>query len=90
MRLQGDNFRTDSQALYPLYIEHIGTTGVGSSVVNRHKDSKNGFQCHKDFVQHFANDTYEQNVATIAENNMTNVIYNGPRIFLPSNPIIPL
>ena len=77
--LQGDNFRTDSQMLYSLFVQHIGTTGVGSSVVNKHKTSKNGYQCYKEFKAHFANETYKQNIATVAENTMTNAVYNGPR-----------
>ena len=64
--LRGERFRTDSQALYSLYVEHIGTTGHGSNTVNRFKQSRNGFLCHRDFVQHYANRAYLDNRATNA------------------------
>ena len=79
VRLSGDNFRADSKALYSLYVQHIGTTGTGSSVINRFKDTNNGYQCHQEFKQHFANDTYKDNLATTANQNMANAVYNGPK-----------
>ena len=79
IRLTGDNFRTDSKALYSLYIQHIGTTGTGSSVLNRFKDTQDGYNYHKEFKAHFANETYMDNLSTTANNNMNNAVYNGPR-----------
>ena len=76
---QGDNFRADSEALYSLYVKHIGTQGIGSSTVNKHKNSKNGYKCHQDFCQHFANCSYLENKAQTALQNISNAVYNGPK-----------
>ena len=32
--LSWENFQTDSQVLYSLYVEHVGTQGIGSSTIN--------------------------------------------------------
>ena len=63
---RGDNFRTDRESLYSLFVEHIGTTGVGSAFVNKHERSRNGYLVYMDLKRHYANDTYLQNKATAA------------------------
>lgn len=77
--LNGDNFRSDSELLYSLYVEHIGTTGIGSSTVNKFKSSKNGYSCHRDFVQHYVNRSYQDNKAQTALQAMANAVYSGPK-----------
>ena len=76
---QGNNFKSDSEALYSLYVEHIGTQGIGSSTINKHKRSKNGYKCHLDFCQHYANKSYQDNKAQTALQNIAGAVYNGPK-----------
>ena len=76
---QGDNFRVDRESLYSLFIEHIGTTGTGSSIVNKFKINRNGYLCFQEFKSHFANATYLQNKATTANAAITAACYLGVR-----------
>ena len=77
--LTGDRFRIDSETLYSLYVEHIGTTGHGSNTVNRFKQSRNGFLCHRAFLEHYANRAYLDNRATNANKAIANAVYHGPK-----------
>lgn len=77
--LTGDRFRIDSETLYSLYVEHIGTTGHGSNTVNRFKQTRNGFQCHRAFLEHYANRAYLDNRATNANKAIANAVYHGPK-----------
>ena len=76
---QGDNFKVDRESLYSLFIEHIGTTGTGSSIVNKFKTNRNGYLCYNEFKSHFANATYLQNKATSANASITAACYQGVR-----------
>ena len=76
---RGDNFRVDRESLYSLFIEHIGTTGTGSSIVNKFKTNRNGYLCYQEFKSHFANATYLQNKATSANSAITAACYQGVR-----------
>lgn len=51
--LYGLNFQKDNEALYPLFIQYIGTEGVGSNIINRFMCIKNGYQCYLDLDFHF-------------------------------------
>ena len=62
-----------------MYIEHIGTTGVGSNIINKYKTSKNGHNCYRDLKAHFMNTSYLENKATTAEANIKNASYHGER-----------
>ena len=77
--LHGDKFRSDRDALYSLYAEHIGTPGHGSNTINKYKTSKNGFLCHQSFVAHYANRAYKNTRATKANKAIRNAAYHGPR-----------
>ena len=76
---QGDNFKTDRESLYSLFVEHLGTTGVGSAFVNKYETSRNGYKVYQDLKQHYANSTYLQNKATAANHAIQNAFYHGPR-----------
>ena len=76
---QGDNFRTDREAVYSLFVQHIGTTGPGSTFVNKYERSRNGYACYCDIKSHYANATYLQNKAAAANNTIQNAHYNGQR-----------
>jgi hypothetical protein len=75
----GDNFRVDRESIYSLYVQHIGTTGIGSTIVNRYKRNKDGYRCFLELNQHFNNSTYKQNRATTANTNIANASYRGDR-----------
>ena len=55
LRLDGSIFKDDSQSLYSLMVQRIGSTGVGSNIVNKFQISKNGRQCHVELKAHFQN-----------------------------------
>ena len=76
---RGDNFKVDRESLYSLFIEHIGTTGTGSSIINKFKTNRNGHLCYHEFKSHFANATYLQNKATSANAAITAACYQGIR-----------
>ena len=76
---RGDNFLVDRASLYSLFVEHIGTTGLGSSIINKHSNTRNGRSCYIDFKSHFANATYLQNKATSANQSLSTVAYHGIR-----------
>jgi len=40
----GSISKTDCETLYSLLVQYVGTTGIGRSTVNSHKDTKNGRQ----------------------------------------------
>ena len=75
----GDNFKTDRELLYSLFVEHIGTNGVGSAFINKYESTRNGYAVYRDIKQHYANDTYLQNKATAANHAIQNAFYHGQR-----------
>ena len=77
--LRGDKYQIDNHAIYALYVQHLGSTGLGSSEVNRHSATRNGRQCHIDFQQHYANRTHLQNKAATANKTLDNTVYVGVR-----------
>ena len=79
LELRGAKFNQDSQALYSLYVEHIGTTGMGSSTINAHKRTRNGRQCYLDLNSHHRNTTYLDNLATAANATISAASYHGQR-----------
>ena len=48
-------FKTDSESLDPLLIQHIGTFGCGYDSTTKYKSSKNGRTCHLEIKSHFHN-----------------------------------
>ena len=78
-RLAGPNFRRDSEALYSLYLEHIGNEGHGSNIVKQFKTTKSGYNCYHAFEAHFKNDAYLENKATKADQAIQNAQYRGER-----------
>ena len=75
----GPCYRKDRETLYTLFIEHIGTTGLGSDVVNRYKRSKDGRSCYRDLNNHFKNESYLNNIATTANAAMSRAVYRGDK-----------
>ena len=79
VRLNGARFIRDREALYSLFIEHVGTEGIGSDIVNRFKTTKNGYSCYHAFNAHFRNASFLENKATSATTAMNNAVYKGDR-----------
>ena len=78
-RLNGPNFGRDSNALYSLYVQYVGTVCPGSNIVNRHTRSRNGYTCHQDIENHFRNDAFLDNKASNAIQAMSQAVYKGER-----------
>ena len=77
--LAGPNFRRDREALYSLFVQHVGTESIGSNIVKQFKTSKDGYRCYHAFEAHFKNDAYLENKATIADQALQNAQYRGDR-----------
>ena len=78
-KLNGPHFIQDSEKLYSLFLTHVGTSGVGSDIVNRHTITKDGYTCYQEFNRHFRNESCLDNIATAATNSMNNAVYKGDR-----------
>ena len=76
---QGDNYCSDREAFYSLFVEHIGTTGTGSAFVNKYERTRDGHACYQDIKKHYANATYLQNKATSANAAIQNAFFHGNR-----------
>ena len=79
VKLHGPHFIQDSEKLYSLLLTHVGTTGVGSDIINRHTNTKDGYTCFQEFNRHFRNESYLDNIATAATTSMNNAVYKGDR-----------
>jgi hypothetical protein len=77
--LAGPNFRRDREALYSLFVQHVGIESIGSNIVKQFKTSKDGYRCYHAFEAHFKNDAYLENKATIADQALQNAQYRGER-----------
>ena len=49
MRLCVSHFTADREVLYLLFVEHVGTNGVGSGIINGYQHTKNGYVCYPCF-----------------------------------------
>ena len=67
------------ESLYSLFVEDIGTIGCGSNLVIKHKRLKEGRRCYLELKSHFHNDTYKQNLATLANKSLSELKYYGER-----------
>ena len=76
---QGSDYLTDCNSLYNLFVEHIGTTGAGSDIVNRFKRNQHGRNCYTALRNHFMNATYLETKAQLARRNIRNAAYHGDR-----------
>ena len=50
--LQGPIFKEDSESLYSLLIQHIGSKGTGSNIIKKFKDNKNGRKYYLEIKSH--------------------------------------
>ena len=76
-RHNGACYVWDREALYSLFVEHVGSEGVGSDIVNQFKNSRNGHACYNAFNAHFKNALFLENKAAAATNSMNNAVYKG-------------
>ena len=77
--LQGPLFQADSQLLYSLYVQHIGTSGTGSNVVNAHRLTQNGRECFMDINNHYRNQSFRDTLASKAQQSIERAHYDGDR-----------
>ena len=79
IKLNGSYYKSNTESLYSLLVEHIGTTGCGSNLVIKHKRFKDSRRCYRELKSHFHNEAYKQNLATPANNSPSEVKYYGER-----------
>ena len=75
----GQKFKEDSETLYGLLVQYVGTSGTGSNIIARYKHSKNGRKCFMELKRHFQTESYEENKAQAAEKSINNASYFGER-----------
>ena len=75
----GASYLQDRETLYSLYVQYVGTEGVGSNIINKHVRSKDGRKCHQDFESHFHNESYLTNKASTATAILNSALYRGDR-----------
>ena len=79
--LTGQIFKEDSESLYNLLVQHVGTTGTGSNIITRHKNSKNGRKCYVELKNHFMTESYGETKAQNAEKSIRDLTYSGEKRF---------
>ena len=79
IKLHGSRYKSDTEALYSLLVEHIGTVGCGSNLIIKHKRFKEGRRCYLELKSHFHNQAYKQNLATTANKSLADLKYYGDR-----------
>ena len=77
--LTDPSFRRDSESIYSLFVQHIGSEGIGSNIVKQFGTTKSGYRCYHAFDAHFKNDAYLENKATKADLAIQNATYKGDR-----------
>ena len=75
----GTIYKYDTEGLYSLAVEHIGTDGCGSNILIKHKRYKDGKKIYIELRSHFHNDSYKQNLATTANKATGEAMYHGER-----------
>ena len=60
----GADYAADSALLYNLYVKHIGSSGVGSDIINRNKCSQDGHKCFVELQNHFQSPAYLKDAVT--------------------------
>ena len=84
--LTGQIFNEDSESLYNLLVQYVGTTGTGSNIITRHKNSKNGRKCYVELKNHFMTASYGERKAQMAEKSIRDLTYSGEkRLFTIEN-----
>ena len=56
----GKLYKDDTESLYTLLVQHIGTSGNGSNIISKHKNSTNGRRYYLDLKGHFMTDSHDQ------------------------------
>ena len=79
LKFNGPLFEDDMESLYSFLVQHVGTTGVGSNIVNKYKSSQDGRACYVELKRHFQNATYLENKATAANKIIAETKYYGDR-----------
>ena len=79
--MTGPEFTSDSKMLYSLFVQFLGTTGYGSNLVIKYKNSQNGYKLNIDLRNHYHNDAYMGNMASAANQTLTKLVYKGERKF---------
>ena len=83
--VRGQAFEDDSETLYNLLVQHIGSTGTGSNMVAKYKKVKNGRKAYLELKSHFKTASYEETKASAAQTVLKNAHFDGARRFTLQN-----
>ena len=64
---RGSCYKSDSESLYLLLVEHVGTTDCRSNLEIKHKYFKDGRQYSQGLKSQFHNAAYKQNITISAK-----------------------
>ena len=79
IKLYRSQYKSDTESLYSLLVDHIRTIGCGSNLVIKHKRFKDGRCCYMELKSHFHNEACKQNFATATNKSLSEVEYYGER-----------
>ena len=79
--MRGQAFNYDSETLYNLLVQYVGTSGTVRNTVSLHTRSKNGHKCYLDIKGHFKTETYEETKSSKANAILQYAHYDGNRKF---------
>lgn len=77
LKFSGPLYKDDRESLYSLLVQHVGSTGVGSNIINKYKVSKSGRSCYVELKKHFQNTTHLENEATATNRILNETRYYG-------------
>ena len=81
LSLNGPEYNTDRKTLNSLFARFIRTTGYGSNLVTKHKNTQNGYQLNIDFRNHYHSNAYLGNQAFAANQALSKLLYKGEKKF---------
>ena len=64
--MRGQAFNYDSETLYNLLVQYVGTSGTVRNTVFCHNSSKNGRKCYLELKENFKTEAYEETKASNA------------------------
>ena len=79
IKLSGSRYKSDTESLYSLLVEQIGTVGFGFNLIIKHKRFKDGRHCYMELNLTFTIKPYKWNLATAANKSLSEVKYFGER-----------
>ena len=73
----GQYYKDDSEILYILLVQHVGTSGPGSNIIANHMNSKDGRRFYLYLKGNFLTESYDQTKYQRAEKKISESTYSG-------------